>query len=44
MKRNTIMEDCRKLITPDIKQDVDLAIRTEKCPFTPLNKKGKSAN
>ena len=44
MKRNTIMEDCRKLITPEIKQAVDLAIRTEKCMLSPLNKKGKRAN
>lgn len=44
MKRNSIMEESRKLITPEIKQAVDLAIRTEKCMFTPLNKKGKRAN
>ena len=44
MKRNLIMEECCKLITPEIKQAVDLAIRTEKCRLAPFNKKGKRAN
>lgn len=42
MKRNSIMEECRKLITPDIKRSVDYSIFVANRIFDILEKQGKT--
>lgn len=42
MKRNPIMEKCRKLITPEMKRSVDLSIYVADRIFEILEKKGIS--
>lgn len=42
MKRNAIMEECRKLITPDIRRRVDLSVFVSERIFDILEKQHKS--
>ena len=42
MKRNALMEECRKLITPEIKRNVDLSIFVSNRIFDILEKQNKT--
>ncbi len=42
MKRNAIMQECRKLITPEIKRSMDYSIFVANRIFDILEKQGKS--
>lgn len=41
MKRNALMEECRELITPEIREEIDFSVNIHHCKLVPYGNEEK---